>query len=152
MYKYWPCCPSKDAPLTVVCCHDMFFIPDHPHLLEVFDHVIPVLDLTPMQVGKLKDLFLALGLMNRFLSGSETEIASATDTSSLNHGYIKQYARKSNGLVLVSSWIMQFKVIVLRYLSCAVHFGSERATDASELQRLLQEVNIYRASDILTKI
>jgi hypothetical protein len=43
------------------------------------------------------------------------------------------------------------KVIVLRYLSCAVHFRSERArTSAGELQRLLQEVNIYRASDILT--
>jgi hypothetical protein len=80
--RYWPCHASKDAPLTVVCCYDTFFIPDHPHLLQVFDHNIPVLDLTPMQVGRLKDLFLALGLENRFLSESVTEIVSATDNSS----------------------------------------------------------------------
>jgi len=47
--------------------------------------------------------------------------------------------------------MMRFKVIILRHLSCAVHFGSGRArTEASEVQRLLQEVNIYHASDILT--
>lgn len=79
--RYWPCRPSKDATLIFVCCHDTFFIPDHPHLLEIFDHDIPVLNLTPLQFGKLKDLFLALGLMNRFLSENVTETASATDTS-----------------------------------------------------------------------
>jgi len=96
--RYWPCRPSKDAPLTLVSCYDTFFIPDHPHLLEVFDHNIPVLDLAPIQVGKLKDLFLALGLMHRFLSVNVAEIASATDTSSPAIGLSRDMQQRAMAL------------------------------------------------------
>jgi hypothetical protein len=82
--RYWPCRPSKDAPLIVVGGMDVFFISDHPHLLEVFDHDIPVLYLTPLQFRKLEEIFRTLGFAERLLSRNVTEITSATDMSSLD--------------------------------------------------------------------
>jgi hypothetical protein len=70
---------ARDAPIRY--SPDVFFIPDHEHILGVFHDDLPVLVLTPRQADKLKPLFLAANLESRFLSTSVQETQSATDRS-----------------------------------------------------------------------